>query len=98
MSKFTAKTIHLYGDKTKAIEPAQHIITFPGGSVEVSRCEDGTYWAHIARDRGQSAEADGGVFLDGRTDSDSEGVYAPVTLEDKGIYHVAIRIGMAARS
>jgi hypothetical protein len=97
--KFTAKTLHLYGDKTKAVEPAQHIITFPGGSVEVSRCEDGTYWAHIARNRADNQQPeDVGVFLDGRTDSDSEGVFAPVKIEDRGIYHVAIRIGMADRS
>jgi len=56
VSAFTAKVwqfdeaprrVKLQGDKTKAIEPAQHIIEFPGGAVEVSRCSDGTYWAHI---------------------------------------------------
>jgi hypothetical protein len=35
------------GDKTKRPEPAQHIIEFPGGAVEISRTTDGCYWAHI---------------------------------------------------
>lgn len=41
------KRITLLGDKTKKPEPAQHIIEFPGGAIEVSRCTDGSYWAHI---------------------------------------------------
>ena len=28
-------------------EPSTGIIKFPGGHVEVSRCSDGTYFAHI---------------------------------------------------
>lgn len=56
MSAFTARVwqfdkaprrVKLDGDKSKKMEPAQHIIEFPGGAVEVSRCDDGTYWAHI---------------------------------------------------
>ena len=41
------KRITLRGDKTKKPEPAQHIIEWPGGAVEVSRLDDGSYWAHI---------------------------------------------------
>jgi hypothetical protein len=41
----------LSGDKRKKAEPAQHVIEFPGGAVEVSRCEDGSYWAHIIINR-----------------------------------------------
>ena len=37
----------LHGDKKRKAEPAQHVIEFPGGAVEVSRLEDGSYWAHI---------------------------------------------------
>jgi len=44
--KAPAKRV-LRGDKKTKSEPAQHIIEFPGGSVEVSRLDDGTYWAHI---------------------------------------------------
>lgn len=28
-------------------EPHAGVIKFPGGHVEVGRCSDGTYWAHI---------------------------------------------------
>lgn len=45
--KTAPKEINLIGDKTKKPEPAQHIITFPGGAIEVSRTSDGDYWAHI---------------------------------------------------
>src|SRR5438132_382157 len=41
------KRIELLGDKQTRPEPAQHIIEFPGGAVEVSRTSDGNYWAHI---------------------------------------------------
>lgn len=39
--------IQFNGDKCYP-EPATGVIQFPGGHVEVSRCTDGTYWAHIA--------------------------------------------------
>lgn len=60
MDQFTAKSyqiekapkrIQLFGDKTKKSEPAQHIIEFPGGAIEVSRTSEGNYWAHIIVDR-----------------------------------------------
>lgn len=38
----------LYGDPAIKIEQAYTIILFPGGSIELSRCEDGTYWLHAA--------------------------------------------------
>lgn len=44
--------IDLLGDKTKRPESAQHIITFPGGAIELSRTSDGSYWAHILVNRG----------------------------------------------
>ncbi len=56
MSQFTSKNfliakapkrIELLGDKTRRPEPAQHIIEFPGGAVEVSRTTDGCYWVHV---------------------------------------------------
>jgi hypothetical protein len=60
MDPFTAKNyqigkapklIQLFGDKTKKVESAQHIIEFPGGAIEVSRTTDGDYWAHIIVNR-----------------------------------------------
>lgn len=56
MSQFTAKNfpiavaphrIELLGEKTRRPEPAQHIIEFPGGAVEVSRTTDNCYWVHV---------------------------------------------------
>lgn len=38
--------IEVKGDKRKP-EPSTAVIKFPGGHVEVSRCSDGTYWAHL---------------------------------------------------
>lgn len=74
MSAFTAqqmiigkapKRIELLGDKTKKVESAQHIIEFPGGAIEVSRCTDGTYWAHILLNHGFD-EGDGKGFSSAR--------------------------------
>ena len=47
MIKKAPAKIELLGDKTKRPEPAQHIIEFPGGAIELSRTNDGNYWAHI---------------------------------------------------
>ena len=44
------KKIQLFGDKKKP-EPAQHVIEFPGGAIEVTRTTDGNYWAHILINR-----------------------------------------------
>ncbi len=45
------KRITLLGDRRRP-ESAQHIIEFPGGAIEVSRLDDGSYWAHIIVNRG----------------------------------------------
>jgi hypothetical protein len=42
-----AATIIFNGDKRRP-EPSSGIIKFPGGHVEVTRCSDGSYWAHLA--------------------------------------------------
>lgn len=57
------KRIELLGDKTKRPEPAQHIIEFPGGAIEVSRTASGDYWAHI-------------VVNHGFADDDQDGMHA----------------------
>lgn len=64
----------LRGDKKRKPEPATHIIEFPGGAVEVSRLDDGTYWAHIVINRGQALpiwdgfKAARGTVIDSRVD------------------------------
>lgn len=45
------RRIELLGDKTRRPEPADHIIEFPGGAIELSRTSDGNYWAHIIVNR-----------------------------------------------
>src|SRR5262245_28936795 len=44
------KAIRLKGDKRQP-ESAQHIIEFPGGAIELSRCDNGDYWAHVIINR-----------------------------------------------
>ena len=57
MKKFTAKVTKLYGDPQNP-EPAQHIILFGGGSIEVSRTENEDYWVHIAVNKKESLQED----------------------------------------
>lgn len=40
--------IQILGNKRNP-EPSTAVIRFPGGFVEVSRCTDGSYWAHLCR-------------------------------------------------
>lgn len=70
MSTFTAKNDLfgqaparrvLRGDKRRP-ESAQHIIEFPGGAIELSRLEDGSYWAHIIVNRSQAVSGQRGSF------------------------------------
>jgi hypothetical protein len=53
--------IELLGDKTRRPEPAQHIIEFPGGAIELSRTTEGDYWAHIIVNRRYAVEEMGGL-------------------------------------
>jgi len=41
-----AVMIEFKGDKRNP-EPGTAVIKFPGGHVEVSRCSNGDYWAHV---------------------------------------------------
>ena len=43
----TMQHIYIKGDKTEP-EPQEFYIHFPGGQIGVSRCTDGTYWAHLS--------------------------------------------------
>jgi hypothetical protein len=65
----------LYGDKKRKSEPTTHIIEFPGGAVELSRLEDGSYWVHVivnraplysSNDKGMSSAH--GEVIDSRID------------------------------
>lgn len=84
MSAFTCKNypigkaparIELLGDKTKRSEPAQHVIEFPGGAIELTRTTQGEYWAHIivhqgyVLDDGSTRETAAGRVVDSRVAS-----------------------------
>ena len=79
-----AVQITFNGDRRNP-EPSTGVIKFPGGHVEVTRCSDGTYWAHIA-------VVDGANIIDGRIDRGGQGE----AVEDMGnavsVNHIAIRI------
>lgn len=63
-------TTTLLGDPEVRPEKPYTIITFPGGSVEIARCEDGRYWIHAAV-RGDDAEGRApGRIVDARMDFD----------------------------
>ncbi|GGB00246.1 hypothetical protein GCM10011491_30570 [Brucella endophytica] len=90
----------LFGDKKKKAEPAQHIIEFPGGAVEVSRLDDGSYWAHIIINRRQAladlAPGMGSAFgkvIDSRVDWDERRLEAIPSLPDAAnLTQIAVRI------
>jgi hypothetical protein len=75
------RRIELLGDKTRRPEPAQHVIEFPGGAIEVSRTTNGCYWAHIIVNRGWwDADQEGlrsarGEIQDSRMDREGIGVH-----------------------
>lgn len=79
-----AVQISFDGDRARP-EPACGVIKFPGGHVEVSRCSDGSYWAHIA-------VLDGANVAQGRIDRAGQ-VQAVDALPDADrINHIAVRV------
>lgn len=85
-----AVQITFKGDKRRP-EPSTGVIKFPGGHVEVSRCSDGSYWAHIE-------------FADPKNNAESRIDYSwdqnehesPVSVGDMAhadrIQHIAVRV------
>ena len=90
----SCQKIYLHGD-IKNPEPDTVVIKFPGGHVEVSRCTDNTYWAHIAVTKRDDYDDNGditpeGKFLNGRIDFEDK----PVMSFPSESNHIAIRIGL----
>lgn len=83
-----AVLVEFKGDKRNP-EPTTGVIRFPGGHVEVSRCSDGTYWAHLVAN-------DGANVVDGRIDYDF-GASASVRElpEHRQVHKLALRISNA---
>ncbi|TJY57426.1 hypothetical protein E4T66_18640 [Sinimarinibacterium sp. CAU 1509] len=79
-----AVQITFNGDRRNP-EPSTAVVQFPGGHIEVSRCSDGTYWAHVAFVSGANIVA-GRIDRVGRVDAVED-------LEDAGsITHIAVRV------
>lgn len=91
----TVKAIHLKGDPRKP-ESAVHIITFPGGSIELSRTSDDEYWVHMAVNKKEivndiPSQSKRGIVVDTRVDR----IYPFGTSELENIdqiQHLAIHI------
>jgi len=88
----------LKGDKRKP-EPGTHIIEFPGGAIELSRLEDGSYWAHIIVHRGQALRDQKGMtgavgsVVDSRIDWGERRLEAIPSLPDgANLTQLAVRI------
>lgn len=79
-----AVTVLFKGDPHSP-EPATGIIKFPGGHVEVSRCINGEYWAHIA-------VVDPSNVVDGRIDRNNRIQAVSDLPEAHAINHIAIRV------
>lgn len=89
------RKIEILGDKTKRPEPAQHIIEFPGGAIELSRTSDDHYWAHIIINRHWANKDQAGMWsslgqvIGSRIDTGEEVIEIP---EHEGILEIAVLI------
>ncbi len=92
--------IRLYGDP-RSPEPESVRVAFPGGDVEVVRCEDGSYWVHVRVDSEEDVKAESagvaGRLVDARLDV--RGKHAADCdagdFANPGLYHLAVRVARA---
>jgi hypothetical protein len=93
--------IRLRGTRGCGPEPTHVRIVFPGGDVDVARCDDGSYWIHVRVDseadvRAESADH-AGKLVDARLDI--RGKHASeCDAGDFGhpeLYHLAVRVKVA---
>lgn len=96
--KAPAKRV-LRGDKKGKSEPGTHIIEFPGGAIELSRLQDGDYWAHIIINRGQALDdlsglgGAQGVVVSSRVDWDERRLEdIPGLPDEANLTQLAVRI------
>jgi hypothetical protein len=68
----TVQGVRLRGDPKVLAEPESFRVSFPGGDVDVVRCDDGSYWVHVrvdsAEDVKEEAAEVAGVVTDARVD------------------------------
>jgi hypothetical protein len=95
--------IVLLGDARRRPEPMHVRLRFPGGELELVRCADGSYWAHVyvatPDNEGWDPNAIMGQLAEARLDIHGEATsQADVgDFEDPGLYHLAVRIERAKR-
>lgn len=90
-------TTELFGDTKRKPEKPYTIVLFPGGSVEISRCTDGTYWVHVAtkREHGQP----NGRIVNARIDAaqrycDESNAMLRAEIEKGDVKHIAFLIAL----
>jgi len=86
----------LFGDPKIKIEKPYTILLFPGGTVELSRCDDGNYWVHIATQAMLAGEPAGRITearidADGRYCDLANGALKAEIIEG-GVNHIAFKI------
>lgn len=87
----------IFNGNPRRPEPSTAVIKFPGGHVEVSRCSDGTYWAHVQVTQPDDTEdRPAGAIVSSRIDYRyGMGSDIPPMPADDRIQHVAVRIALA---
>jgi hypothetical protein len=87
--------VRLEGVKDKP-ERSEFRVYFPGGSVCVTRTQDGDYWAHLDVNHPNATYYDpldpAGRLVDGRADYCGRHAEKVAALEDPELYHVALRV------
>ena len=87
------KNVELLGDPKVKIEPAEHIITFPGGSFSVTRTSKQEYWVHISVNKEETLDDIEKISKNGNIETiridTPEGVK---TIDPKDTDHFAILI------
>lgn len=82
--------ITFYGDKRR-LEPSTAVVKFPGGFIQVSRCEDDTYWAHIAMSDSANV-VESRIDLQGTEDPELRAIAIRDIPHGDKVNHIAIRI------
>ena len=91
--------VKLEGNPKKP-EPDYFRVMFPGGSVDVSRCDNGEHWVHIRVDSpldgGDPQRGTFGKLVDGRLDCRDESSSViherNPDLDNPSLYHAAFRV------
>ncbi len=93
-----ACTVLVEGNKKVRLEPSEHMIEFPGGSISVMRTSKDEYWAHIWVNKKQVLEdihvfSKPGRIVEGRIDYPRSSGNCVSPLDGcENADHIAIRI------